>query len=239
MSCVHEQLKASLDRWLEVHWHIHQIEKNYHYPDGVRYSFNSLIRSAKEIPDIISMELQNRADYKNSIKPYIARLKEDPLFSLLSTRRDYLVHRGMLEVNSSGSIGTTEGKKRPKISASFPIQPWESSDEAYQRFLVACKKDKALRSLLGPDCDSWPILRRKWCIPEFPDKDFLEVAIQTWQTLGDTLSSIISQLGGEVLDTTLSCQHDPYYIRNKEYSQEEFFRLVDGINVETGEPIKQ
>jgi hypothetical protein len=159
------------------------------------------------------------------------------LFSLLSKRRDYLVHQGILEVHSSGSIGTTEGKKRPKISADFPVESWESSDEAYQRFVEACMSDKKLRDFLGPDCDSWPILRRRWCIPEFPEQDFLDVAINTWQTLGETLSKILLHIGGEKLDTQMRCRHDPYYVRSKEYSQEEFFRLVDGIDITTGEKI--
>ena len=237
MSCVHKQLEASLDRWQEVHWQIHQIEQYYHTPDGVRYSFNALIRAAKEIPQIMSMELQRRADYQKQIEPQIERLKSDPLFSLLSKKRDYVVHHGMLDVNSTGTIGTTEGRGRWKIGFPFSVRPWESSDEAYLRFVEMCKADNDVRKLMGPDCDSWPILQRKWCLPEFPDQDFLGIAVTAWRTSGEVLSSILTHLGADGLDLELQCAHDPERVRSREFSQEEFFRVVDRIDIRTGEQV--
>lgn len=236
MSCVHDQIVASLDRWMEIHWQIHQIEAHYHNPDGVRFSFNALIRATKEIPQILLMELQGRTDYRAEIKPKIEDLKMDPLFSLLSAKRDYVVHRGMLEVQSTGFIGTTEGRGW-KFGFSFSVYPWESSDEAYQRFLKLCKSDAKIRRLMGPDCDSSPMIERVWRLPDFPDKDFLEIAIASWRTAGNLLSDIIVHLGGEPLDTELSCTHDPALIRRKVYSQTEFFRIIDGIDVATGKRI--
>ena len=173
MSCVHKNIESSLNRFSEIHWQIHQIEQHYHFPEGVRFSFNTFIRVIKEIPQILSMELQNRSDYSTIIKPKLETLKEDPLFFLLSKRRDYIVHKGMLDVHSSGTIGTTEGRDF-KIAFSFPVAAWETSDEAYLRFIEACKSDRFLRELMGPDCDSWPMLQRQWCLPDFPDQDFLK-----------------------------------------------------------------
>ena len=231
MSCVHEKIALSLDRWQEVHWQIHQIEKHYHSPEGVRYSFNALIRAAKEIPQLLSMELQNRPDYQGQIKPRLDELRADPLFSLLSNKRDYVVHRGMLDVHSSGRIGTTEGHGF-KIGFAFSVGPWESSEEAYARFTEVCRSDKEKRRMMGPDCDSWPMLQRKWVLPDLPDEDFLSIAITAWRTCGTKLSEILVHLGGEALDTELRCAHDPERVRSKEYSQAEFFRLVDGINLD-------
>lgn len=236
MSCVHGQIEASLDRWLEVHWQIHQIEAHYHNPDGVRFSFNALIRAAKEIPQILLMELQRQPNYRTEIKPKVEALRADPLFSLLSEKRDYVVHRGMLEVQSTGSIGTTEGRGW-KIGFPFPVHPWESSDDAYQRFLKACKSDREIRQLMGPDCDSSPMIERVWRLPDFPDKDFLEIAVASWRTSGNLLSDILVLLGGARLDTELSCAHDPALVRRKVYSQAEFFRIIDSIDVATGKRI--
>ncbi len=71
MTCAHSQVEAALDRWLECHWHIHQMEGNYHYPDPFRYALNSYIRALKEIPQILRMELQNHADYRTYFQPAI------------------------------------------------------------------------------------------------------------------------------------------------------------------------
>lgn len=236
MNCPHDQIAASLDRWQEVHWQIHQIEKNYHDPDGVRYSFNALIRATKEIPQLLSMELQKRLDYRAVLKPKIEALRNDPLFALLAKNRDYVVHQGTLKVFSKGSIGTTEGKGW-KIGFQYAVYPTESSDDAYRRFIETCIKDEEIRDLMGPDCDSNPMLQRVWLLPELPDRDFLDIAVSAWRTCGKLLSEIVVHLGGAPLDTELSCAHDPEAVRRKVYSAAEFFRIVDGIDIKTGEKI--
>ena len=140
MKCVHKSIESSLDRFSEVHWQIHQIEQHYHSPERVRFPFNGFIRAIKEIPQILSMELQNRNDYDTIIKPKLETLERDPLFSLLSIKRNYIVHKGMLDIHSSGTIGTTEGKGF-KIGFPFPVAPWETSDDAYSRFIKACQSE--------------------------------------------------------------------------------------------------
>ena len=228
MSCPHSLLDASLDRWVESHWHIHQIEGNYHEPDALRYSLNSFIRSAKEIPQILQMELQNHPDYRSVIKPHIERLKLDPLFTLLSKTRDFIVHRGRLDILSQGVIGTTEGRGW-KISLSFPVASHESSDQAYHQFQQVCRAEPFVRSAWGPDCDSWPMLRREWRIPEFPDNDILDIAVSAWRTSGQVLSDIVVHFGGESLDLELACRHEPEKVRTRQYSRTGFETAVDGI----------
>jgi len=61
--------------------------------------------------------------------------------------------------------------------------------------------------------------------------------IKALKKSGEIISKILVHLGGESLSLELKCSHDPYYVRNKEYSQEEFFRLVDGVDIHTGESI--
>lgn len=237
MICPQKIIEASLDRWEEIHWQIHQIERNYHEPKGVRYSFNALIRAAKEVPQILSMELQNRSDYRTSIKPILEQLRTDPLFSLLSTKRNFVVHQGMLEIMSKGSIGTTEGRGW-KIGLPFQVHPTESSDEAYERFKKMCRADPKIRGMLGPDCDSRPMIRRVWLLPDLPEQDFLEIADSSWRTCGEILSDIVVHLGGVPLDLQLTCRHDPEKVRTKIYSQDDFFRTVDGVDIATGKRIR-
>ena len=182
------------------------------------------------------MELQNRPDYHSNIKPILERLRTDPLFLLLSKKRDFVVHQGMLEVLSKGSIGTTEGKGW-KIGFPFPVHPTETSDEAYKRFKEICRTRPEVRSLMGPDCDSRPMLQRVWLLPDFPAQDFLEIAVSSWRACGAILSDILVQLGGAPLDLQLTCRHEPDKVRTKVFSQGDFFRTVDGIDITTGKQI--
>lgn len=230
MSCPHSHIEAALDRWSECHWHIHQMEANYHTPDLFRYSLNSFIRAAKEIPQILSMELQNHNAYQSDFKLLINSLDANELLSVLHEKRNFIVHRGMLEVLSKGSVGTTEGRGI-KISIPFPVAPYESTQEAYERFKEVCRKDKFIRSLAGPDCDSWPMIRREWKIPDFPDKELLELSVDAWQLVGEVISQIVVKLGGEKLNLSFSCRHEPEKVRTIEFSQKEFFKSVDGVEI--------
>lgn len=227
MACPHSHIEAALDRWAECHWHIHQMEANYHVPDLFRYSLNSYIRAVKEIPQILKMELQNHRNYRADFKPLINSLQSNELMSVLHRKRDFIVHQGMLEVLSKGVVGTTEGRGI-KIGIPFAVAPHESTQEAYERFKEVCRNDKFVRNLAGPDSDSWPMIRREWRAPEFPDKELLELTIEAWRLIGEVLSRIVVKLGGEDLDLSFSCRHDPERVKTVEFSQQEFFSSVDG-----------
>lgn len=206
------------------------MEVNYHTPDLFRYSLNSFIRAAKEIPQMLCMELQNHNAYRSEFKPLIESLHSNALLRVLHKKRDFIVHRGMLEVLSTGSVGTTEGR-RIKISFPFPVAAHESTQDAYERFKEVCRKDKFIRSLAGPDCDSWPIIRREWKVPDAPDKELLELSVDAWRLIGETISHVVVKLGGQKLDLSFSCSHEPEKVRAVEFSQKEFFKSVDGIEI--------
>lgn len=227
MTCVHRNIEAALDRWTECHWHIHQMEAYYHEPDLFRYSLNSYLRAVKEIPQILKMELQNHSSFKSTFKPQIDELRADALFDRLAKHRDFIVHQGMLEILSGGMVGTTEGRGF-KIGVGFNVAPFESSDEAYERYKNACRSNKVFRGAFGPDCDSSPCIRREWKLPEFPDRDVLEVAVSAWGKAGEAISCILVSLGGEPIDVSFSCWHDPERVKMKVFSQKEFFESVDG-----------
>lgn len=229
MLCAHQIIEASLDRWHECHWHLHQMESNYHSPGPFRYALNSFIRAIADVPEMLTKNLERHEAVRRAIKPRLKEVVATDLFSLLRLRRNFIVHQGMLDVESRGSIGTIEGS-RIKISFPFRVEPWESSDEAYERYKEVCRTDPLWRGL-GPDCDSSPVLWRTWMISQFPGKDLLDVAFEAWKLMGDLLSDSVVELGGQPLDLSMPCRHDPESVRLKRYSQREFFMNVDGVDL--------
>jgi hypothetical protein len=229
--CPHSAIEPSLDRWHECHWHLHQMELHYHEPDLFRYSLNSFIRAAKEVPGILMTDLQNHPTVRATVYPQLQKLHQNALFAKIKKRRDFLVHRGMLGLNSKGNVGTTEGR-RIKITFPFPVAPDESSDEAYERYKEVCRRDKIWRNLTGPDCDSAPAIWRTWMIPEFPNRDLLEVAFEAWLLTGEVLSVTVVAFDGPPLDLAMACRHDPQDVKIKRFSQREFFLSVDGIDLQ-------
>lgn len=230
MNCIHRNLESALDRWSECHWHIHQMEVHYHAPDLFRYSLNSFIRTIKEIPQLLKMELQNHEAFQTTLKPIIDTLKSDQLFGQLSKQRDFIVHQGMLDVLSSGQVGTTEGRGF-KMAIGFNVSPQESSEEAYERYKEACRRSKEFRGAFGPDCDSRPCIRREWKLSTFPEVEALDLAITGWRTAGEVISKIVVALGGEALDLSFPCRHEPERVKTRMFSQREFFKSVDGFEI--------
>ena len=66
-ACPHIPVESSLDRWQECHWHLHQMEGNYHEPEGFRYALNSFIRTVKEVPVMLMNDLQHHAEIREAI----------------------------------------------------------------------------------------------------------------------------------------------------------------------------
>ena len=233
MTCVHTPLESSLDRWHECHWHLHQMEANYHQPDAFRYALNAFIRAIADVPELVTKNLERHESVRRAIKPKLEALKATDLFSILRRRRNFIVHQGMLDVESKGAIHTMEGNT-VKLSFPFRVEAWESSDDAYERYKEACRKDQFWRGI-GPDCDSSPAIVRTWMIPDIPGRDLLEVAFDAWTLVGQLLSETVVALGADALDLSMPCRHAPELVRIKRYSQREFFMSVDGIEMDKEE----
>jgi hypothetical protein len=169
--CPHSEIVSSLDRWQECHWHLHQMEAHFHEPAAFRYAFNSFIRAAKEVPAMLAANLQHLPSVRAAIARHTARLRQNALYMALRKQRDFIVHHGMLDLKSRGSVCTIEGAKI-KFSFPFPVYPHETSDDAYERFKEKCRSDKFWRGV-GPDCDSAPAIWRTWKIKEFAERDLL------------------------------------------------------------------
>lgn len=233
-TCPHTLIEPALDRWAEAHWHLHQMEGNYHTPEPFRYALNSFIRVIKEVPDSLAKCVQNNPSMVTWQKGRLPQLRATELFSLLSQKRDFIVHHGAMKVLSQGRAGTVEGRK-VKISFPFAVHPEESSDDAYTRYKQVCRTDKMIRSLIGPDCDSSPAIWRTWMIQELPGRDLLDVAFDAWKLVGEVLSEAVIEMGGEPLDLTMPCRHDTELVQVRRFSQAEFFLEVDGIDLEEEE----
>jgi hypothetical protein len=205
------------------------MEGNYHQPDAFRYALNSFIRAVADVPELLTKNLERHEAARRAIKPQLEALRQTDLFSVLRKRRNFIVHQGMLDVESKGEVRTLIGNK-VKLGMAFRIEPWESSDDAYERYKEACRRDKTWRGL-GPDCDSSPAIVRTWMIRDIPGRDLLEVAFDAWALVGQLLSETVVALGGEALDLTMPCRHEPEMVRVKRYSQREFFMSVDGVDL--------
>ncbi len=74
-----DRLSPALDRLQEAHFWLHGLEAHYHDAGPFRWYLKAFLRSIKEIPQLISMGLQNRPgfpDWFRSHKEALGFLQE-------------------------------------------------------------------------------------------------------------------------------------------------------------------
>lgn len=204
VSSAYDKLSSALDRFEEAHFWIHQMEETYHHADYFRWHLNAFLKALKEAPNLVQMALQNEAGFIDWFAEQRNLLNEDPLLKALSKQRDLVVHRSMLIPQSTGTVGTTEGRGF-KAGLTVPIHPLEDSDEALIRVAMSLK-DCDFLGLITPDEDSMPCVYREWRIPQFTD-ELVDLCAKAWLRVGETIRASLNWLGEETTALTLECRH--------------------------------
>jgi hypothetical protein len=209
-----ERLSPALDRLQEAHFWLHGLEAHYHNADPFRWHLNAFLRAIKEIPQLISMGLQNRIGFAAWFRPHRDALSSDPLIQKLAKDRDLVVHQGMLMPRSSAAIGITEGRGM-KLGIGMPVSPFTDSDDAMQSYL----KGKDILDILMDDEDSIPCVERHWRLDAFGDEDIVDVCAKAWLRTASVLTNVLTELGGPEFAPDLSCRHELDHIRFRVYDR--------------------
>jgi len=234
-----DKAPASMDRFEEAHFHLHAMERFYHLADEFRWSLGGFLRSLKEVPQLIGMELQKEVGFSAWYKPERQVLSDDPLLRFLAEHRDFIVHRGMLLPKSSGVIGITKGRGI-KFGLVFPIDPRQSSDTAMRSYLWAIKH--VADDILGvlPDDDGFedestlPCVKRVWRLEPF-EEDVLDLCARAWLRLGEAIRTVALRIGCEVPHLSLSCLHPSENAQLKLYSRQTLKDWYDQLPDATGD----
>lgn len=203
------------------------MEQFYHSAEPFRWHLNVFLKAIKEVPQLAQMALQNEPGFPAWFAAPAMRIKDDPLLSMLAKQRDFVVHRGMLELSSKGTLGITE-LRGIKLGFSAQVQPWEDSDEAMNRFLrvVASKGD--FLGLLDDDEDSVPCIHREWRLPDFDD-EIVDLCAKAWLRVGESLSEVLNWLGADPPELSLGCRHSVQEVRFKLYDRAKLRAKVDEL----------
>lgn len=223
MSDNYDRIGSALDRFQEAHFWIHMMESFYHEADPFRWHLNVFLKAIKEVPQIIQMELQNEIDFPEWFKPHRTDLNNDELFGVLSKKRDFVVHQGMLVPNTCASLGVTE-RRGMKLGLTYPVHPLEDSGSAMTRYLHHASKHGDFLGVLMPDDDSVPCVHRRWLLDNH-DLEVVELCSQTWLRVGETIEKVLIWLGEEsVPKLALSCRHSNQSVQYKLFDRD---RLIE------------
>src|ERR1043166_4381867 len=188
-------VSPALDRLQEAHFWLHGMEAHYHHADPFRWYLNAFLRAIKEIPQLISMGLQNRIGFPAWFRPHRTALDTDPLIKQLASDRDFVVHRGMLKPKSSGFLGITEGRGL-KLGMGTAIDPLTDSDDAMRKYLGVALAHQDFLGLLIDDEDSLPCVERKWGLEVFADADLVDLCATAWLRTASVLTRVLEELDG-------------------------------------------
>lgn len=190
------KLASTMDRHNEAHWLLHHLNAYYHQADAFRYSLNSFIRVMKEVPQLITMELQGQPGFSTWFAPHRAALFADPLFAKLAKQRDFIVHRGMLVPRSWAHVGVVNGPdKFFKLAIPFPASPLDDSDEIMRTVVAVCREVPTIRGLIRPEPGQHPCISRRWELEAFPDEEIRHVAVRAWKRVGELIATALTWLG--------------------------------------------
>lgn len=237
MSCVHDELEAALDRWQESHWFVHQVESHYHNADQLRYSMNAFIRSIKEIPQIVSMALQNRSGFPGWHRPIKEALTHDNnLIFRLTEHRDYIVHKSMLVPGSTARLAAVRGRTI-KMQFPFSVDPLEDSDHVVERFCAAVPENPILLGILAPDEVQVLTVIRSWRLDGL-DGELIAVLRNAWLAVGQYLSDVVEYLGGDrLLNAAPECFRDQREFTYKRYPNIDLEALYRSARAGQGLPV--
>ena len=218
-----DKLTSALDRYQEAHFWLHMMEQHYHFADPFRWHLNVFMKALKEVPDMVSMALQNELGFPAWFHGQRGALKGDPLIQALFKGRDRVVHREMLVPMSHAAVGVTEGRGM-KLGMSFPVDPLADSDVGMERYLRSVRRagDDKTADFLGVlvrDEDSLPCVRREWRLAEF-DEELVDLCARAWLRMGVTLEATLRWLGENPPPQTLNCRSSHQAILYKTYDRE-------------------
>jgi len=171
----------------EAAFHVHQMELAYHFADPFRWSLNCFLRALKEVPQIIQMELQNNAGFKEWFHQRFEPIKHDPVMSKLRRERNEVVHKAMLKPASKATVGIAE-RGMVKLGVGFPVDPFADSDDAICEYVVGTND---ILGILMQDEDSLPCVQREWKLDAFPDTELTDLAASAWEEYSELMSDTV------------------------------------------------
>lgn len=235
MQCVHDKIAAALDRWQESHWFLHQVEAHYHEADTLRYSMNAFIRSVQEVPNLVTVALQNEPGFVAWHKPVKAALtKQGDLFSHIILHRNYIVHKSMMVPKSKAYMAAIRGYT-VKMAFPFHVDPFDDSDEVVSRFVRMVPSNPILLGILAPDEVQQLAVIREWHLSDIDD-ELIQAFRNAWLRVGKYLSDVLVFLGGDTLPDTLpDCFHDHRDHQYRRYPQVDLNKLYEAAQ-QGGQP---
>ena len=195
-------LESSYDRLQECAWFIRMMEQHYHQADQLRWSWNSFLRTLKEVVQMITIEVQGNKDVKSWFDSEKKDLHNDGLIKFLFQKRNHMVHTSIFKPSSNGMIGFTRGRGL-KLGLGLPIDPLEDSEVAILKYIDHAVSETDFFGILYSEEDGggeYTCVHREWRLKGYGDAEVTHAAAQAWNKISHILFEVAQRLGAKVVE---------------------------------------
>lgn len=119
------------DRFLEAHYFLHQMEKNYHEPQLFRYNFHAFVSAARAVHEMLQNELEKLGEIQ-WWKQRKVEFTSDEVLKRFTKGRNVALHQRNLIEGGSVQLGLFRGR-RMKLAMLSDIKSDEPSANLLRR----------------------------------------------------------------------------------------------------------
>ena len=195
--CRLEPVHASLDRLLEGHYWLHQIEQNYHDPEPLRFNIYSTIRVLGDTYEIVYAECTKESNDRKTFGELRKSLMGIPAAERVREARNILSHYGNLKLKDRLDIGNGSSTK---LRNSMP-----AATNPEMSTIELCKAQENF----WEDEDFQNAGYRTWFVEELsPNTEIVEYLSEYWLLLAQYVRDTIEllNLGRPFPNFNLNCR---------------------------------
>jgi len=195
-------IPSAHDKLGEAHYFIHELIKNYHFPDEFRYSLSAFFQAARSTTLMIQSELAHYPGFDEWWKAKQELMKNDAELKLSNEFRVTTFHKSSLIPGSRIFAGHFK-YGRPKSGLVMPLSPMTPTLEAFlsARRLLA-NQEHPHRQWSGEECG----IQRTWQLSEIPERELVEFCIGCWEKIAVVVAEAHSWRGA-TFETEAKCKH--------------------------------
>ena len=178
-------------RLLDAHNLWHQAAENYGNPDLFRTNLNATIQALRNITFALQSEKHTFHDFDAWYTPWQTRMRASRVLTWVKDARNTVVKQGDLDTASTATVRLLTWKDDEL--ACIPVPPDTSSEALLKNSPILERITKA-RIPDGDLADALIEIERQWSLPEFQDREVLDILAAAYGLLSDLVVDAHTQL---------------------------------------------
>lgn len=223
-------IPATHDRIAEMHYWWHELARNYHEPDPLRYSLNAFIQGSRNVTFMLKSERSVFKDFSWYESEWVVHAAESDLLRWAKKTRNSVVKQGALMPGSWAELRCVRKRSDPYYEDEQPlavhVPPFECTHQLFH------SSTQWIEETGGEDHAHE--LERHWELDAFPGTELLELAALVFEEMNG-LNALAHEKAGASIRANYEGGRPPCMIKTEKFRVAKFKRRK-GRDVWTNEP---